>query len=249
MKTYFSEFGFDPGVRALLKLPAERRYGEVVERNKHLRASDRHQYVSNVTAHFAQLTMLSGTGTDYFIETNDLVDTLLSFARDFPKDLLLSLFDDIPFDALVIHPPSPRPAVLLGSFTDPVGDRGVGFFGNNFRCRSRIVCFTTQAEFPLEGYKDSLAIGLAIYSKYFPEGVRDGLPEIAKHPNHYKGSKCIGVRMSESLIDRSGPVPHIRKCYWKVLHSPFYTHKRGQAVFVREAMVNGKCKVVCEVKP
>ena len=38
--------------------------------------------------------------------------------------------------------------------------------------------------------------------------------------------------------------PHFRKGYFKFLKSDFYTHKKGQIVFVCETMVNGKAKTV-----
>ena len=38
--------------------------------------------------------------------------------------------------------------------------------------------------------------------------------------------------------------PHFRRGYFKRLTSDFYTKKKGQIVFVKETMVNGKAKTV-----
>lgn len=38
--------------------------------------------------------------------------------------------------------------------------------------------------------------------------------------------------------------PHCRRAYLKSLSSEFYTHKRGQVIFVSETEVNGPSKTV-----
>jgi hypothetical protein len=82
-----------------------------------------------------------------------------------------------------------------------------------------------------------------------PDCIVEGVP-----PNmhdEYNGKEIKTISLSEKISETSinkatGKMvaPHYRKGYFKFLKSDFYTHKRGQIVFVTETMVNGKAKTV-----
>jgi len=90
-----------------------------------------------------------------------------------------------------------------------------------------------------------LAINTIAYMKVFPECVIEGVPPSENETLAY----TLGI--SEKVIEPvSNPdstktiVPHFRKGYLKRLSSDYYTHKKGQIIFVSETMVNGTAKTV-----
>lgn len=92
-----------------------------------------------------------------------------------------------------------------------------------------------------------LVLGVGLYVKCFPQALKEGFPDFAKHPAHYKGEKCASVSSVPEIIERSGPVPHFRHGHFRVLSSARYTNKRYQVVFVSETFVKGKVKTVEEI--
>ena len=90
-----------------------------------------------------------------------------------------------------------------------------------------------------------LAVNTIAYMKVFPECVKTGVPHAEEIENAYT------LEISEKVIEpienphpnRMMP-PHFRKGYLKRLTSDFYTHKKGQIIFVSETMVNGIAKTV-----
>lgn len=101
-----------------------------------------------------------------------------------------------------------------------------------------------------------LIVGMAMYISCFPEMLKDGPPDDIKHPSYhnYDTSKTVGI--SEHVCtgeSHSSPTAHFRRGHFRVLRSMRFTHKRFQAVFVRQTFVAGKAKTVlspeqsCEV--
>jgi len=93
-----------------------------------------------------------------------------------------------------------------------------------------------------------LAINTIAYMKCFPECVVDGVPKITIDRNEKRTENNITFEISEKVaeLETSGKsiIPHFRKGYFKLLSSDFYTHKKGQLIFVNETMVKGKAKTV-----
>lgn len=94
-----------------------------------------------------------------------------------------------------------------------------------------------------------LAVNVLAYMRCFPECVVDGVP--SDLPDEYDGERSKTVTIANRVTDDSGSLdsgkrnaPHFRKGYFKFLGSEFYTHKRGQMVFVNETMVNARAKTV-----
>ena len=78
----------------------------------------------------------------------------------------------------------------------------------------------------------------------FPDCVVDGVPHFIKE----EYSKTIGIaeKVIEDINSDSKKIvsPHFRRGYFKRLTSDYFTHKKGQTVFVRETIVNGKAKTI-----
>jgi hypothetical protein len=94
-----------------------------------------------------------------------------------------------------------------------------------------------------------LAINTIAYMNCFPECVADGVP--LNVPDDYNSINTKQVTLSDKVFDHplnkiNGKMttPHYRKGFFKYLGSDFYTHKKGQIVFVHETMVNGKAKTI-----
>lgn len=90
-----------------------------------------------------------------------------------------------------------------------------------------------------------LAVNTIAYMKVFPECVKDGVPSTEENE-----CSCI-LEVADKVLE---PVmqansnkmisPHYRKGYFKMLRSDYYTHKKGQIIFIPETMVNGMAKTV-----
>lgn len=90
-----------------------------------------------------------------------------------------------------------------------------------------------------------LAINTIAYMKVFPECVKEGVPKTEQSECAYtlevseKVIELVATSESNRMLS-----PHFRKGYIKRLTSDFYTHKKGQLIFVSETMVNGVAKTV-----
>ncbi len=98
-------------------------------------------------------------------------------------------------------------------------------------------------------YALRLAINILAYMICFPDCILDGVP--SNMPDEYESKEMKTITLSEKISEASAQKangkmvsPHFRKGYFKLLKSNFYTHKKGQIVFVHETMVNGKAKTV-----
>ena len=90
-----------------------------------------------------------------------------------------------------------------------------------------------------------LAVNTIIYMNTFPDCVVDGAPHNVKE--EYSRKIEVAEKVADIMRDSDSTrtvSPHSRKAYFKRLTSDFYTHKKGQTILVREAMVNGKAKTI-----
>jgi hypothetical protein len=250
MKTFFSEYQYARSLRGVASVPLPQEISKMIIETAERQSVGIVDEILKGCVAAAQWVMLAGKGTDYFITTPELADLISAMVKDFTADVL-DIFQELRNSAIVIHPVSPRPAVLLGIrtfnehtiavFHERGGDHGlVTAIGSK--------AFVEGQRMQPQGYADRLAIGLALYVRFFPAAVHDGLPEIAKHPAHYKGQKCASIGMAEELIDRRGAKPHIRQAHFRFLSSEKFTKKRNTYVLVRSAFIRGKCKIVVEVE-
>lgn len=93
-----------------------------------------------------------------------------------------------------------------------------------------------------------LAINTIAYMKCFPECVAEGVPKITIEKNENRSERNVIFSLSEKIIDSDrtqvSKVPHFRKGFFRLLQSDYYTHKKGQLVYVTETMVKGKAKTI-----
>jgi hypothetical protein len=93
-----------------------------------------------------------------------------------------------------------------------------------------------------------LAINTIAYMKCFPDCVTEGVPRISYDRNEKRSERNVTFKLSEEITDsentQRSKIPHFRKGHFKVLRSDYYTHKKGQIIYVTETMVKGKAKTV-----
>jgi hypothetical protein len=93
-----------------------------------------------------------------------------------------------------------------------------------------------------------LAINTIAYMKCFPECVTHGVPRISYDKNEARSERNLTFQLTEKITDsdnkQRSKIPHFRKGYFKILRSDYYTHKKGQIIYVTETMVKGKAKTV-----
>lgn len=93
-----------------------------------------------------------------------------------------------------------------------------------------------------------LAINTIAYMKCFPECIRDGVPKIFYPRGEDRSDKNVTFGISDKIYDCNNPkiskIPHFRKGYFRLLSSDYYTHKKGQLIYITETMVNGKAKTI-----
>jgi hypothetical protein len=93
-----------------------------------------------------------------------------------------------------------------------------------------------------------LAINTIAYMKCFPECVAEGVPKITLERNEKRSDQNVIFSLSDKITysDRTqvSKIPHFRKGYFRFLQSDYYTHKKGQLVYVTETMVKGKAKTI-----
>lgn len=91
------------------------------------------------------------------------------------------------------------------------------------------------------------AVNLLAYMECFPECVREGVPTTNNETVFQTKGRNVRLGISEKVMEdgqKGAKRPHMRKGYFKCLSSDFYKNKRGQIIFIRETMVNGKSKTV-----
>lgn len=93
-----------------------------------------------------------------------------------------------------------------------------------------------------------LAINTIAYMKCFPECVGEGVPRITYGNDEERSESNVSFQVSEKITDsknaQPSKIPHFRKGFFRVLRSNYYTHKKGQIVYVIETMVKGKAKTI-----
>jgi len=201
--------------------------------------------------------MIQGQGTDFFLETPRLAQRLIESVREIDlRDF--ELFRDFTNTSFVIHPLSPDPAVLVtivqaGSTTythcsDDAGKVGSLFWGDFTQPNKKV---TTE----IDHYAARLAAGFALYISAFKHAIVDGLPAIAtglpedaKHPNHYRKAKCVTIRADKALMESRGPQgPQTRRWHWKKLTSERYTEMRGMKLLIATYHTKGTSKLVLDI--
>ncbi|MDQ8141493.1 hypothetical protein [Chryseobacterium sp. CFS15] len=95
-----------------------------------------------------------------------------------------------------------------------------------------------------------LAVNTIAYMKCFPECITDGVPKISYPRGEDRSDKNVIFKISENICDLNeaqiSKTPHFRKGYFRLLKSDYYTHKKGQLIYVTETMVKGKAKTVAK---
>ncbi len=93
-----------------------------------------------------------------------------------------------------------------------------------------------------------LAINTITYMNCFPECVTEGVPKNTKDKGKSRSNQNIIFQTSEKVIESEitarSKRPHFRKGFFRVLRSDYFTHKKGQIIYVNETMVRGKAKTV-----
>jgi len=93
-----------------------------------------------------------------------------------------------------------------------------------------------------------LAINTIAYMKCFPECVKEGVPKISFPRGEDRSDNNVVFKMSQAIFEESKPqiskIPHFRKGYFRLLQSDYFTHKKGQLIYITETMVKGKAQTV-----
>lgn len=101
----------------------------------------------------------------------------------------------------------------------------------------------TQKQADLGEYYTRMITGLGLYMGAFPEQVKEGIPDDAKHTERIAGpSRTVGV--SPQIIVREGVTPHYRVGHFRLLSAERYVNKRGQVVFIHGCFVRGQARTV-----
>lgn len=92
------------------------------------------------------------------------------------------------------------------------------------------------------------AINTIAYMEAHPECIKDGVPDTILEN---RSENSFVVEISEKVIEsvensKNGKKvkSHWRKGHYRRLNSDYFTHKKGQIIFVHETMVNGIAKTV-----
>jgi len=93
-----------------------------------------------------------------------------------------------------------------------------------------------------------LAVNTIAYMKCFPECIKDGVPKISFPRGEDRSDNNVIFKISDIIFDGSqtqiSKIPHFRKGYFRLLKSDYFTHKKGQLIYITETMVKGKAKTV-----
>ncbi|SFH31347.1 hypothetical protein [Pedobacter insulae] len=93
-----------------------------------------------------------------------------------------------------------------------------------------------------------LALNTIAYMNCFPDCVADGVPKDLFEKSVGKTDRSISFQLSEKIKgiqdSPTSKIPHFRKGHFRVLQSDYFANKKGQIIFVAEAMVKGKAKTV-----
>ncbi len=67
------------------------------------------------------------------------------------------------------------------------------------------------------------------------------------HPKPIEDAALVAelvAQITDSENTERSKIPHFRKGHFKMLRSDYYTHKKGQIIYITETMVKGKAKTV-----
>lgn len=95
-----------------------------------------------------------------------------------------------------------------------------------------------------------LLFGLSLYMDAFPDAIVPAADHSVHHLRHYKGEqRQVGRSPVMEHEERQARSPHWRRGHFRVLHSEKFTHKRGQAVFVKGTFVKGQAFDILDDAP
>lgn len=191
----------------------------------------------------AEWGSLGGRATHYFIETDGLAEHLVKIGAAYDPRMFDVLKDE-GYSLGMIHTCGPKAGAWLFLFEPKAGTLVISD-------GKSLTVSRNAATRELDELKPEFRIvfGLALYATCFPNAVREGFPDFAKHPAHYKGKHCSTIGLVPQIVEHDGPSPHFRNGHYRLLQSERFTNKRWQIVFVRETFVQGKVKTVTEVEP
>lgn len=197
----------------------------------------------------AELGVLDGKGTHYFIETEDLAETLPKLVGSWELGFLDALANLPRGGCGVVHTTGKKARAIFFAWLPATETHKEQLV---VRTEGRFISLwigQTREEFLSDGGNTEdldLVFALALYVHCFPTALRDGFPESAKHPAHYRGENCASVCAVPEIVDRDGPRPHFRHGHFRMLRDARFTRKRFQIIFVSETFVKGKVKTVTE---
>jgi hypothetical protein len=261
MKTFFSEFhfnreryaGFNPPDFYTVLNDIVTKLGDGIPNGERKQS----QIFMLASEAFGEMRMLSGRGIDYFIESEALAGLIAGMVGKFTP-AVLNVFSEHREEVFVIHCPSPRPAILcVISNSERTGtniymaEERTSDYKNALNSNTCLIgnkSFAENTERQPRNEYERLIVGLALYMRFFPAAVRDGIPDCAKHPNHYRKSRCASIKLTEELVNRSGPKPHIRRAHFRFCSSPYFKDSLNKYILVRESFVKGRCRIVVEAE-
>ena len=212
-------------------------------------------------------------GLHYFLDSEELANFVEDCAKEtnytdsmldaLPKQgIIYSLNKEYPcvlFKIMKTNPEqenSDRVVLVAGGINEINGIKGVNLWmtltiegendveGTSEAIEDRMDQEMSQKEKKLQKKQLRLFMGACLYINCFPEAVSDGFPDFAKHPAHYRKRKCVGITSVPQVIDRSGPIPHHRKGYYRHYKDPRFTNMMGKTQWIEGCNVKGTSKTV-----
>jgi hypothetical protein len=96
----------------------------------------------------------------------------------------------------------------------------------------------------LQLFTANIISGIGLYLSCFPEQIKDGIPEDAKHPQYFKNQVSRSITISPKVISHNGPTPHYRVGHFVLLASDKFKFKKGSVIFRKGCFVKGQAKTV-----
>jgi len=186
---------------------------------------------------------LNKGSTHWFVESEKLADWLPGLTSKFDIQALAGLLE-AGWSHGIIHTLGRKP---LAIFFAALPSRKSIIISCNKRLFLLGDCWVDNAKTIKENAEVGLAIGLALYIRCFPEAVKPGFPDFAKHPAHYKNERCVSIIPVPAIQHHDSPCGHFRNGHVRYLASDKFTKMKGQWVWVTETYVKGKAFTVHEL--
>ncbi len=191
------------------------------------------------SAAVAEYRILTGEGVHYFVESDELARKLIEFGITFDPRILEIIAENYPRG--IIHTCGKQATAVMFDWHPGIlilCENGTLFHSYPVKEKTSLEPGCDRAV--------RLVLGFALYAACFPDAVKDGFPEFAKHPNHFRKSRCSAVFVAPQIVDRSGPIPHFRHGHPRILQSERYTRMRWKVIWVSECFVKGQVRTVEE---